>query len=154
MSTPQEYWDACLIKTWRRHGTLQDAFSLFLSVTGQKATESGLLRLPQKGIPWTVHARVFVAQFLPKINDWLWDKPPEKDVVLLKKLSTSKYDTLETAFRSNADKELKVEQAHLRKNRLRVGMNTIERNNRGQPTDWGVTKGAQSKIGGRTRRLG
>ncbi len=154
MSTPQEYWDACLIKTWRGHGTLQEALSLFLSVTGQKATESGLLRIPKKGIPWAVQVRVFTAQYLPKINDWLWDKPPEKDVVLLKKLSTSKYDTLDTAFKSNADKEMSREIQRLDTNRKRLGMRTLEYNNRGQATDWGVNKGAQSKIGGRTRRLG
>ena len=154
MSTPQEYWDACLIKTWRGHGTLQDAFSLFLSITGQKATELGLLRLPKKGIPWHVHVRVFTAQYLPKINDWLWDKPPEKDVVLLKKLSASKYDTLETAFRTNADKEMSREIQRLHTNRKRMGMKTLDYNNRNQATDWGVTKGASSRTGGRTRRLG
>jgi hypothetical protein len=154
MSTPQEYWDACLIKTWRKHGTLQDALSLFLSITGQRATESGVLRLPDKGIPWGVHVRVFVAQHLPKISDWLWDKPPEKDVALLKKLSVSKYDTLKTAFKSSADKELANEMRRLKTNRKRMGMRTLEYNNRGQATDWGVNKGAQSKTGGRTRRLG
>ena len=154
MSTLQEYWDACLIKTWRGHGTLQDAFSLFLSVTGQKATESGVLRIPNKGIPWYVHVRVFTAQYLPKINDWLWDKPPEKDVVLLKKLSTSKYNTLDKAFKTNMEKELSTEVGKIRTNRNRMGMNSLSRSNRNQATDWGVTKGAQSKTGGRSRRYG
>ena len=143
MSTPQEYWDACLIRTWRKHGTLQDVFSLFLSVTGQKATEVGVLRIPNKGIPWSMDVRIFVAEYLPKINDWLWDKPPEKDVVLLKKLSASKYNTLDKAFKTNMEKELQKEQTNIILNRKIRTLTTIRISERNQATDWGVTKGGR-----------
>jgi hypothetical protein len=154
MSTPQEYWDACLIKTWRKAGTISDMFSMYYSITKQMVSEGELLRVPSKAIHPTIGVRVFVANYLPKISDWLWDKSPEKDVVLLKKLSTSKYTTLDQRFETNADKELRNERRRLGKNRLRVAMNTIERNNRTQKTEWGVTKGADSRTGGRSRRYG
>lgn len=154
MSTDQEYWDACLIKTWRNSGNIVDAMSMFYSVTGKRITGSELLRIPAPNFPWRVGIRVFVAQFLPKINDRLWDQPPEKDVALLKKLSTSKYDTSKQPIKSEADKELAKERRQYHKNKLKVGMNTTERNNRAQATEWGVTKAPQSKIGGRTRRYG
>jgi hypothetical protein len=154
MSTPQEYWDACLIRVWRKEGTIHDVFSLFYSVTGKKTNEFELVRLPRYGLPTGMSIRIFTAQFLPKINDWLWDKAPDKDVALLKKLSTSKYNTLDKPFMSGAEKALKHEQDKLKKNRLRNGMRTLEYTNRNQATEWGVTKGASSKTGGRTRRLG
>jgi hypothetical protein len=145
MSTPQEYWDACLIRVWRKMGTLHDVFSLFYSVTGKKTDEFELLRLPKRGMPTGMQVRLFTARHLPKINDWMWDKPPEKDVVLLRKLSASRYDTFETPFRTNADKELSKEMARIYTNRKRNGMNTLSVSNRNQATDWGVTKGARSK---------
>ena len=151
MSTLQEYWDACLIRTWRKHGTLQDVFSLFLSVTGQKATEVGVLRIPNKGIPWSMDVRIFVAEYLPKVNDWLWDKPPEKDVVLLKKLSASKYNTLDKAFKTNMERELQKEQKNLILNRKIGEMTSNLIGERNQATNWNVNKGARSKTGGRSR---
>lgn len=154
MSTPQEYWDACLIKTWRNAGTVEDVFSMFSSVTKTLVSEHELLRAPPKVLHPKIGIRVFVARYLPKISDWLWDKPKEKDVELLKKLSKSKYDTLDAQFLTEADKKLTREQQRLRRNRLKVAMNTIERNNRNQATNWGVTKAPQSKMGGRTRRYG
>jgi hypothetical protein len=154
MSTPQEYWDACLIKTWRNSGTVGDVFAMFYSIMKTFTSEYELLRVPPKAIHPKIGVRVFVARYLPKINDWLWDKPREKDVELLKKLSKSKYDTLDGQFKTEADKEVAREQQRLRSNRLKVAMNTIERNNRNQATNWGVTKAPQSKMGGRTRRYG
>jgi hypothetical protein len=143
MSTPQEYWDACLIRTWRNIGTIHDVFSMFYSVTGKKASELELRRLPKKGLPTGMQIRIFTARCLPKINDWLWDKPPEKDVELLKKLSASKYDTLDKEFKTNADKELETEIGSIHTNRKRIGMNTLSTSNRNQATDWGVTKGGK-----------
>jgi hypothetical protein len=154
MSTPQEYWDACLIKTWRDAGTVGDVFSMFSSVTKTFVSEHELLRVPSKVIHPKIGIRVFVARYLPKISDWLWDKPKEKDVELLKKLSKSKYDTLDAQFKTEADKEVRREQQRLKRNRLKVAMNTLERSNRTQATNWNVTKAPQSKMGGRTRRYG
>jgi hypothetical protein len=143
MSTPQEYWDACLIRTWRNMGTIHDVFSMFYSITGKKTEEFELKRLPKLGVPTWVHVRVFTAQFLPKINDWLWDKTPEKDVVLLKKLSASKYDTLDKPFKTNMEKDLSTEMGRIRTNRKRMAMNSLSTSNRNQATDWGVTKGGR-----------
>ena len=39
MSTPQEYWDACLIKAWRNDGQLIEAFTMFQSITGKKTLD-------------------------------------------------------------------------------------------------------------------
>ena len=154
MSTPQEYWDASLIRMWRRDGTLHDLFSMFHSLTGEKARELGLKRLPPFALNGTKSVKVFVAYYLPKINDWLWDKPPERDIDLLRKLSKSNYDTAEKAIKTDFDRELNNERRKIKTNRNRMGMNTLSMTNRNQATDWGVTKGAQSKTGGRSRRYG
>jgi hypothetical protein len=68
MSTPQEYWDACLIKTWRNDGKLLDAFQMFRSVTGKRTDEIDppLLRLPSAGVPWKLPARAYMAAYLEK----------------------------------------------------------------------------------------
>ena len=142
MSTPQEYWDACLIKTWRNDGQLWDAMQMFTSITGKKTEEIDppLLRLPRKGAPWRLYVRAYMAAYLEKISLRLWDQPPEKDVLLLKKLQTSKYDTTEQ--NTNMDKELETEKRKLKTNQKRKGMDTLNWSNRNQATDWGVTKGS------------
>jgi len=142
MSTHQEYWDACLIKTWRNDGDLIDAYKMFFSITGIKAEGSGLYRVPTFFIPYTIRIRIFVAQFLPKINDWLWDKPKERDVDLLKKLSTSKYDVHKKAYLANSDKELRMVQEHTRKNKKMRQLITHLVAERNHNTDWGIVKGS------------
>jgi len=42
----------------------------------------------------------------------------------------------------------------LNTNRKRMGMRTLDYNNRNQATDWGVSKGASRKTGGRSRKYG
>jgi len=142
MSTPQEYWDACLIKTWRNNGQLLDAMQMFTSMTGKKTDEIDppLLRLPNGGVPWKLYVRAYMAAHLEKISKRLWEQPPEKDVLLLRKLQTSKYDT--TKQDTNRDKEMTNERQRYRTNRLRVGMSTLANSNINQATDWGVTKGS------------
>ena len=142
MSTPQEYWDACLIKTWRNNGQLLDAMQMFTSMTGKRTDEIDppLLRLPRVGVPWKLYARAYMAAHLEKISARLWEQPPEKDVLLLRKLQTSKYDT--TKQDTNRDKEMTNERQRYRTNRLRVGMSTLANSNINQATDWGVTKGS------------
>jgi hypothetical protein len=141
MSTPQEYWDACLIKTWRNDGKLLDAFQMFRSVTGKRTDEIDppLLRLPSAGVPWKLPARAYMAAYLEKISNRLWEQPPEKDVLLLKKLQTSKYTT--TTQNTNNDLELAAEQRSHNSNRKRNAMSALNKSNRNQATDWGVTKG-------------
>jgi len=142
MSTPQEYWDACLIKTWRNNGQLLDAMQMFTSMTGKRTDEIDppLLRLPNGGVPWKLYVRAYMAAHLEKISARLWEQPPEKDVLLLRKLQTSKYDT--TKQDTNRDKEMTNERQRYRTNRLRVGMSTLANSNINQATDWGVTKGS------------
>lgn len=142
MSTPQEYWDACLIKTWRNHGQLIDAMQMFTSVTGKKTDEIDppLLRLPRAGVPWKLYVRAYMAAHLEKISKRLWEQPPEKDVLLLKKLQTSKYDT--TTQNTDRDNEMEAEIRRLRTNQKRNGMSTLANSNSNQATDWGVSKGS------------
>lgn len=140
MSTDQEYWDACLIKAWRRDDTVLSAMRMFSSITGKKMTECNLLRIPNFGFPWKARVRVFVAAYLPKISDWLWDQPPEKDVLLHKKLATSKYNTLEGGGMPRQKEFTKVqyEANKQRKYNMLVEQNIRDRNH---ATDWNVVKG-------------
>ena len=142
MSTPQEYWDACLIKTWRNNGQLLDAMQMFTSMTGKKTDEIDppLLRLPSAGVPWKLYARAYMASHLEKISARLWEQPPEKDVLLLRKLQTSKYTT--STQDTNRDKEMTNERQRYRTNRLRVGMSTLANNIRNSATDWNTVKGS------------
>ena len=142
MSTPQEYWDACLIKTWRNDGRLLDAMQMFTSMTGKRTDEIDppLLRLPNGGVPWKLYVRAYMAAHLEKISKRLWEQSPEKDVLLLKKLQTSKYTT--STQNTDRDNEMEAEIRRLRTNRLRVGMSTLANSNINQATDWGVTKGS------------
>ena len=146
MSTPQEYWDACLIKTWRQHGSFVDAANMFRSITGIDLLKDyetrTILRTPKKFFPAHTGIRIFVAQFLPKISDRLFAQPPEKDVLLLRKLSTSKYDVEDKAYTTYAEQEHSNEKQKLRRNRLKVGMSTQSVTNRNHNTDWNVTKGS------------
>jgi hypothetical protein len=142
MSTDQEYWDACLIKTWRNDGCFLDALQMFKSITGRLVfgREEPLLRTPLEGVPLKIRVRPYVAQHLEKISRRLWDYAPEHDVALLKKLLTSKYTTTEQA--TNPDKEMNNERNRTLTNRKRMAMNSLQRSVRNQATDWGVTKGA------------
>jgi hypothetical protein len=142
MSTDQEYWDACLIKTWRKADTVTGIFVLFKSVTGKRVDECDppLIRVPPLKFPWNVGVRVFVADYLSKISERLWNQPPEKDVLLLRKLKDSKYDTSKSK-EGVPDKELNNERGMLHRNQKRVGMSTLEASNRNQPTDWNIVKG-------------
>jgi hypothetical protein len=140
MSTPQEYWDACLIKTWRNDGKLLDLIQMFKSIVGKDHWEldEPLLRTPSKGMPWGVYVRPFMAAHLEKISARLWDQPPEKDVLLLKKLQTSKYTT--STQNTDRDKEMTNEGARYRRNRLKVGMSTLSSMNRNSNTNWKIVK--------------
>lgn len=74
MSTLQEYWDACLIRTWRQSGSVLDAMMMFKSITKiqMEDVEPKLLRIPRVGFPWKIGIKVFVAEHLSKISARLW----------------------------------------------------------------------------------
>jgi hypothetical protein len=139
MSTPQEYWDACLIRAWRKNENVLAAIIMFKSITGKDfyGYDPPLLRLPKKGFPWKISAKVFVAEYLSKISKRLWEQPPEKDVLLLKKLKDSKYDTEKDTIKQQA---LENEIARVHVNRLRVGMEVLAKSNRNGDTDWNTVK--------------
>lgn len=142
MNTPQEYWDACLIRAWRRQLCLMDAMSMFVSLTGKRIEECELLRTPLKNTPWTTGVRVFTAYYLPKISDRLWDQEPEKDIALLHKLQKSNYTTEKTAYRTNADRDLANERVRNRRNKQVAELSLTKAINKNSATDWNVTKGA------------
>lgn len=147
MSTTQEYWDACLIRTWRQHGSFLDAVSMFRSITGiDLITEEGrrtVIRTPRKYFPAHTGVRIFVAQYLPKISERLFAQPPEKDVLLLRKLSTSTYDVEDKAYITASDNEHKNINNQLKRNRLKIGMSTLSVISRNHNTDWNVVKGGR-----------
>lgn len=140
MSTPQEYWDACLIRTWRQSGNLWDTLSMFTSITGNRLEdfEPALLRTPKLGFPWSVGVKVFVASHLSKISKRLWDQSPEKDIVLLRKLKDSKYDTEKDVIQDNA---LQAERARLRVGRMKQEYSTTLISQRNHGTNGNVVKG-------------
>lgn len=140
MSTHQEYWDACLIKTWRNAGTVFDAMSMFTSITGLRIADCQLRRVPGPGFPWRGQVRSFVASHLSKISNRLWDQTPDKDVLLLRKLATSKYDTESSSLPK--DNEYTREQESLRDNLGRMKFAREIFQNRNHGTDWNVTKGS------------
>lgn len=149
MSTHQEYWDACIIKTWRQHGSFLDAVTMYKSITGiDLMTEENrrhVLRTPKHYFPAHTGIRLFVAQYLPKISDRLFSQAPEKDIQLLRKLSTSTYDVENKPYTNALDNEHKNLSNKLKRNRLRIGLNTLAKNNRNHDTDWNVVKGSRRK---------
>tara|TARA_R110000822_G_scaffold36783_5_gene103361 strand:+ start:2025 stop:2465 length:441 start_codon:yes stop_codon:yes gene_type:complete len=143
--TDQKNWDAALIKVWRTSGNMRDAKSLFHALAGKFADDCDppLLRTPKGYFPNKVGVKVFVAAYLPKINERLWNQTPDKDVLLLRKLESSTYDT--ATVNMNADRELDAERARLIANRKRVGMSTLEYSNRNNETNWNVVKGSRRR---------
>lgn len=143
MSTDQEYWDACLIKTWRNCGSVMDALQLFNSITGKRADEiePRLLRMPRLGYKYKLPVRIFMANHLEKISNRLFEQPPEKDVALLRKLKDSKYDTADKPTQTR-DKELANAYAKNRCDNLRVGFFKVAFgfDNRNSATDWNKVK--------------
>jgi hypothetical protein len=142
MSTDQEYWDACLIKIWRLDGKVIDAIHMFKSLTGGTLYDrpEQLLRTPPKTFPFKLRIRPFMAQRLEKISHRLWEQEPDKDVLLLRKLQTSKYDT--TTQETQPDRELTNAREQYKRDRNRVGMNALQASVRNHDTDWNVTKGS------------
>lgn len=93
-------------------------------------------------MPFRIKVRVFVSSYLPKISDWLWRQGPDKDVLLLRKLETSAYDTATTNI--NRDLELIDAQKNVKEDRERIKLNNTQYINRNNATDWNVVKGRNS----------
>ena len=137
----QKNWDAAVIRTWRRSGSVQDAILLFRDLSGKQTSDCDppLKRLPPPRYPWNISMRVFVANHLSKISKRLWEQEPDKDILLLRKLETSAYDTEADII---DDLDLARERSQDYRNRKKVQMSALEYSNRNQATNWGVTKGA------------
>ena len=137
----QKNWDAAVISTWRRAGSVQDAVLLFRDLSGKQLTDCDppLKRIPKMGYPWKIGIRVFVANHLSKISKRLWEQTPDKDILLLRKLETSSYDTEKDTIN---DLNLARERGQDSRNRKKVAMSALEYSNRNQATDWGVNKGS------------
>ena len=136
----QKNWDAAVIKTWRNAGTVFDAMVLFKALSGKKLEDIDppLKRIPPTPYPWKMGIRIFVANHLSKINKRLWEQDPSKDILLLRKLETSPYDTEKDVVRDN---ELERERAQYIRNRKKVAMSTLAVSNQGYDTNWNVNKG-------------
>jgi hypothetical protein len=137
----QKNWDAAVISTWRRGGNVQDALFLFQGLSGKQLSDCDppLKRIPPTTYPWKIGIRVFVANHLSKISKRLWEQTPDKDILLLRKLETSSYDTETDKI---DDLALAREREQDKRNRKKVAMSALEYSNRNQATDWGVTKGS------------
>jgi hypothetical protein len=126
---------------WQNFGTVLDGMSMFKSLTGKKTDEIDppLLRLPHPKMPWKMGMRVFVDQYLPKINDWLHETPQQNHHKLLAKLKNSKYTTLE--LKIGGDSSLQEAMRSYYKDRKIVGFSTRQYSIRNYDTDWNVVKG-------------
>jgi len=136
----QKNWDAAVIKTWRNAGSVLDAMVLFKAISGKQVDECDppLKRIPPTPYPWKLGIRVFVANHLSKISNRLWEQTPDKDILLLRKLETSSYDTEKDII---DDLGLAREREQDKRNRKKVAMSSLEYSNRNQATNWSVTKG-------------
>lgn len=141
----QKCWDAALIKIWRTNGLIVDALALFTALTNKHIDECDppLKRLPPPGMPYKIHVRVFVYGRLPKINDRLWAQTPDKDVLLLRKLETSSYDTLSSEY--NRDPGLDSARKHINRSLARIEAETNSYRDRNSDTDWGTVKAHTKK---------
>jgi Fe-S oxidoreductase len=138
MSTPQEYWDACLIIAWRNFETYRKAMNRFHSIVGKYPDQMDppLLRLP-KFFPSSSGVRLMTYTYMYKINDWLLKHERDRDVDLLKKLKTSKY-TVHDPMPEN--REFVTEKTRFRTKQVRIDFERMKLRGRNRDTDWNVTK--------------
>ena len=144
MSTPQEYWDALLVRGWRNSTSIKDTIDAFKSITGVDPREHQppLLRVPSSFIKYNATMRWFVGTYLWSLNDLFWNTPPDKDTELFKRVSKSKADTTKTRHRTAGDKEVARLQQKTRndKQRLQFQREALGFDNRNRSTNWNVTK--------------
>ena len=136
----QKNWDAAVIKTWRNAGSVLDAMTLFTALSGKRLEDIDppLKRTPPVPYPWKLGIRVFVANHLSKISKRLWEQDPSKDILLLRKLETSPYDTEKDVVRDN---ELNTARNQHRRNVQAIKLTGTIISNKNQATDWNVNKG-------------
>ena len=140
----QKYWDACLIRQWRRVGTVGSVFTMFKSIVGHYPKSGELLRIPP--MHRKVGIRVYVDCYLPKLNDLLWKVPPDKDVEILNKLTKSKYDN-DKHPSTNGEKEMRNARQRLKRSEKKIDFKNETYENRNHDTDWGVVKSNKARRG-------
>lgn len=138
----QRLWDATLVQTWRRFGTLHDAIDAWQAVAKQSpfSPDLQLRRIPPGGMPWKIGVRVFVASYLPKISDRLWAQPPERDEALVDKLQGSNYTTQTKALRSDTRRDMENLGRDTKVNRARLAGDQVLYGLRQKDSDWTTTK--------------
>ena len=141
----QKYWDACLIKQWRLAGTLADLRAMYKSIVGEFPDNHNIRRKPKIGTPYKIGVRVFVDSELSKLNELLWKVTPEKDVEILSKLTTSKYD-IHSRPPTNAEREvINTRRKHKKELQINKLSSTLyaERNS---ATDWDTVKSTKTRV--------
>lgn len=76
-------WDALLIKGWDKDVRMQSLIDMYAQdFTEQQSPFSQLRRFPYM---WdtTLSARVFVARYIPKLSEKLWDSPKDAQFWLM-----------------------------------------------------------------------
>lgn len=140
-SKNQEYWDACLIRTWRNFGTTIDAFVMYHSITGLRVMESNLLRCPPVNTYYPKSMRAYVASYLPKISEWLNKCGPEHDKKLLDKLSKSTYTVLSSSCILPDPEKKQAYKEHAKAKAINeLNLNSIVTRNK--DTDWNTVGGS------------
>lgn len=133
----QKYWDACLIRGWREFQQISDVVFAYQSIAiGWDVPTAGIRRMPQYGMPWSTSSRAFVASYLPKISDRLWNQTRDRDVYLLKALQKSTYDIQKQV----RDVTLAEVMRDVRTVKAKNEFTTRLVSTRNASTDWGVCK--------------
>jgi hypothetical protein len=88
---------------------------------------------------------VFVANFLPKVSERLWNQKPEVDEALIAKLQTTNYDTVKNAVATKNDRELVHQGRKTRRSMAKVALGAKIYSERNHNTDWNVTKASARK---------
>lgn len=130
----QKTWDACLIRCWRKDLAIRDAVAMYQSIVGQEP--EGLLRMPAETMPRKIRVQVFMDSYLHKISERLWAQDASKDVALLNKLQTSKYDTSATQWRSSAGNGLQSAKKSIKTSKAKSEMDIWKYSRRNHATDW------------------
>lgn len=141
----QKYWDACLIRQWRQFGKIYDLFSMYKSIVGSYPQTGSLLRMPPEGLPHRIGVRVYVDNFLSKLNEKLWATSPEKDVDTLRALTKSKYNNKQRKA-TDGERARNAERKRSKRADLRVEFNYKSFEKRNQATDWGVVKSSKARV--------
>jgi hypothetical protein len=140
-------WDRALIDAWRKAKPVWVAMVTWEEATGKRFYDhdKDMKRVPNYGFPRGIGTRVFVANFLPKVSERLWNQKPEVDEALIAKLQTTNYDTVKNAVATKNDRELVHQGRKTRRSMAKVALGAKIYSERNHNTDWNVTKASARK---------